>query len=108
MGLSFAEQEVVINLCADSKAAEVYTSYPKWIRKFDKLCEMNPEMFTCTRVNKCDGQIVSKEYVMPAKLVSIRTGISSKISAPTATQDAIEDINDTQTVNCSADAEGGD
>ena len=96
MGLSFAEQEFVINICADSKAAEVYTSYPKWIRKFDKLCEKNPDCFTCTKVNTSEGKVVSKEYVMPAKLVSIRTGVSSKISCSTATQNAVEDINDNQ------------
>lgn len=105
MGLSFAEQELVINITADSKAAEVYTSYPKYIRKFDKLCEMNPGEYTCTRVNKCEGKVVSKEYVMPAKYVSIRTGVSSKISRRTLAQDAIGDINEASADNLPS---GGD
>ena len=108
MGLSLAEQELVINITADSKAAMVYTSYPKWIRKFDKLCMINPDEFTCTGVNKCNGVIVSKEYIMPARLVSIRTGVSSKSERSNALHVALEDIDGNQAVNCSGETERGD
>ena len=42
MKLLKCEQEVHISFCADDTAATLYTSYPAWIRKMDKLVEKNP------------------------------------------------------------------
>jgi len=73
MGLSRAEQEVVINFNLDEDTASIYTAYPKWINKFDRLCKANPAEFTCTAVHEIDGKVISKEYTFPKRLVSIRT-----------------------------------
>lgn len=43
MKLLKCEQEVHISFCADDTAATLYTSYPAWIRKMDKLVEKNPQ-----------------------------------------------------------------
>lgn len=73
MRLSRIEQEVVINFNLDEDTASIYTAWPKWINKLDRLCKANPAEFTCTAVNMCEGKVVSKEYTLPKRLVSIRT-----------------------------------
>ena len=47
MKLLKCEQEVHISFCADETTATLYTSYPAWIRKMDKLVEKNPQDFQC-------------------------------------------------------------
>lgn len=108
MGLSRAEQEVVINFNLDEDTASIYTAYPKWINKLDRLCKANPEEFTCTAVHKCEGKVVSKEYTFPKRLITIRTRTNhANFGQKSEGLPGDFDINDTQTVNCSADAEGG-
>lgn len=68
MKLMKCEQEVHINFCADEKTATLYTSYPTWIRKMDKLVEKNPQSFQCVAENS-----VSKTYTMPRNFISIRS-----------------------------------
>lgn len=71
--LSKYEQEVVINFNAGEDAADLYTANPTWIRKMDKLVEQNPEQFRLIRVDKCQGEIVSKRYLFPKRFISIRS-----------------------------------
>lgn len=68
MKLMKCEQEVHICFCADEDIATIYTSYPAWIRKMDKLVEKNPQSFRCIAENS-----VSKTYTMPRKFISIRS-----------------------------------
>ena len=71
--LSRYEQEVVIGFNAEEDTAELYTADPVWIRKLDRLVEQNPEQFQLDRVDKCQGEIVSKRYTFPKRFVSIRS-----------------------------------
>lgn len=68
MKLLKCEQEVHISFCADEENATIYTSYPAWIRKMDKLVEKNPQSFRCIAENE-----VSKTYSMPRNFISIRS-----------------------------------
>lgn len=71
--LSKYEQEVVINFNAGEDTADLYTANPVWIRKMDKLTEQNPEQFKLIRVDKCQGEIVSKRYLFPKRFITIRS-----------------------------------
>ncbi len=68
MKLLKCEQEVHISFCADETTATLYTSYPAWIRKMDKLVEKNPQNFQCIAQTAA-----GKTYTMPRNFVSIRT-----------------------------------
>lgn len=68
MKLLKCEQEVHISFCADDTTATLYTSYPAWIRKMDKLVENNPQSFQCIAQTAA-----GKTYTMPRNFVSIRT-----------------------------------
>lgn len=39
----------------------------------DKLMELNPEQFKLIRVDKCQGEIVSKRYIFPKRFISVRS-----------------------------------
>lgn len=67
MNLLKCEQEVVITFDADSDMATLYTSYPKWIRKMDKLVNDYPEIYKCERTDE-----LSKTYSMPKNYISCR------------------------------------
>lgn len=62
------EREVHINFCVDEESATLYTSYPAWIRKMDKLVAKNPQEFKCIAENE-----ISKTYTMPKNFISIRS-----------------------------------
>ena len=96
MGFSLSryEMEVVIQFNAEGDRATLYTAYPKWIRKLDKLCKANPDAFTLDKVGKVDGQIVSKQYTFPKKLVSIRSGLRSATATDDTQQDEAEDVDE--------------
>ena len=67
MKLLKCEQEVHISFCADETTATLYTSYPAWIRKMDKLVEKNPQDFQCIAQTAA-----GKTYAMPRNFVSIQ------------------------------------
>lgn len=73
MGLLKIEQEVVISFNAEEGEADLYTANPAWIRKMDKLVASKPELFRQIREDYYKGKVVSKRYVFPKRLVSIRT-----------------------------------
>lgn len=68
MKLLKCEQEVHISFCADEDVAKVYTSYPAWIRKMDRLVEKNPHCYQCVEVTE-----VGKTYTMPRNFISLRS-----------------------------------
>lgn len=68
MKLLKCEQEVHISFCADEDVAKVYTSYPAWIRKMDRLVEKNPHCYQCVAVTE-----VGKTYTMPRNFISLRS-----------------------------------
>ncbi len=68
MKLSKEEQEVNISFSPNEGNAVIYTSYPSWIRKMDKLVALNPAGFKCIKSDS-----ISKTYVMPKEFISIRT-----------------------------------
>lgn len=74
--LSIEEQEVCINFDRTSDTATIYVSDITWIRKMDKLCEQLPDTYKCINSAKCNGEIVSKTYSFPKKLISLRKPMS--------------------------------
>lgn len=72
-GLSKYEQEVIINFNAEDEEATLYSANPAWIRKMDKMVELNPEQFSMYRKEKLHGEIVSKAYRFPKEFITIRS-----------------------------------
>lgn len=68
MKLPKCEQEVHISFSATEDKAVIYTSYPLWIRKMDKLTNKNPADFQCLKAD-----CISKTYAMPKEFISIRS-----------------------------------
>lgn len=67
MKLLKCEQEVVINFDADNDMATLYSSYPAWIRKMDKLVEQYPDIYKVVAMTD-----ISKTYSMPKKYINCR------------------------------------
>lgn len=59
MKLLKCEQEVVINFDADNDIATLYSSYPAWIRKMDKLVEQYSDIYKMIAMTD-----ISKTYSM--------------------------------------------
>lgn len=88
--LSKYEQEVVINFNVGEDTADLYTANPVWIRKMDKLMEQNPDQFKLIRVDKCQGEIVSKRYLFPKRFISIRSKVRESTMTEEQRQQAAE------------------
>lgn len=73
MNLTRYEQEVIINFNAEDENCTLYTANPAWIRKMDKLLESNPDEFKQIDFQTMKGELVSKTYSFPKKLVSVRS-----------------------------------
>lgn len=73
MGLSKYEQEVVINFNAEDAMCTLYTANPVWIRKMDTLVQVNPQEFRQIDAGTIKGQIISKTYEFPKKLITVRS-----------------------------------
>lgn len=71
--MSGFEREVLISFNAAEDMAEIYTADPVWIRKMDKLRDAYPETFRETEECMKDGAVISKRYVFPKKLITIRS-----------------------------------
>ena len=70
--LTQEEQEVSVLIEPGSGNAKIYATFPAFIRKFDKLCEDNPEEWKCTGVSRVDGEEIGKSYECKRNLVSFR------------------------------------
>lgn len=75
MSVSLQEQETTINIFRDRQECNIWTSDITVMTKLDKLCEKSPEYYRLVEVGKCDGDIVSKDYIVTDKcLISFRGG----------------------------------
>ena len=67
-GLPCNEQETVICIDRETRAARIYTSDTRFINKLDKLYERK-------RVHRNEDGITAVEYEVAEKLISFRKGI---------------------------------
>lgn len=67
-GLPCNEQETVICIDRETRAARIYTSDTRFINKLDKLYERK-------RVHSNEDGITAVEYEVPEKYISFRKGI---------------------------------
>ena len=67
-GLHCNEQETVICIDRETRAARIYTSDTRFINKLDKLYERK-------RVHSNEDGITAVEYEVPEKYISFRKGI---------------------------------
>ena len=70
-GLPCNEQETVICIDRETRAARIYTSDTRFISKLDKLYERK-------RVHRNEDGITAVEYEVAEKLISFRSGIVKK------------------------------
>ena len=63
------EQEVTFNISKDGKV-EVFASIPKYMKKQDKLCEENPEIY---KKDESKSDKYCGFYTFPEKVLTIRT-----------------------------------
>ena len=70
-GLPCNEQETVICIDRETRAARIYTSDTRFINKLDKLYERK-------RVHSNEDGITAVEYEVAEKLISFRSGIVKK------------------------------
>ena len=75
MGVPVFEQETTVNFSRDMETATVWTSDKTIRTKFDRLCEKNPTDYRCIEIgkSKINGEVLSKKYEMPKRLLSFRT-----------------------------------
>jgi hypothetical protein len=66
--LTREERETVITFNDDETNAIVYTAQAKHVRKLDKFCRENPELFKCIRHDEYGGA----EYIFPQKYIAFR------------------------------------
>ena len=67
-GLPCNEQETVICIDRETRAARIYTSDTRFINKLDKLYERK-------RVHRNEAGITAVEYEVAEKLISFRRGV---------------------------------
>lgn len=67
-GLPCNEQETVICIDRETRAARIYTSDTRFINKLDKLYERK-------RVHRNEDGVTAVEYEVAEKLISFRSGI---------------------------------
>lgn len=67
-GLPCNEQETVICIDRETRAARIYTSDTRFINKLDKLYERK-------RVHRNEDGITAVEYEVAEKLISFRSGV---------------------------------
>ncbi len=71
-GLPTAEQETVITIDRETRRARIYTSDTRYINKLDKRYER-------VRVHRNADGITAVEYEVPEKLVSFRSGVTTRV-----------------------------
>ena len=67
-GLPCNEQETVICIDRETRAARIYTSDTRFINKLDKLYERK-------RVHRNEDGVTAVEYEVAEKLISFRSGV---------------------------------
>ncbi|WP_314797871.1 hypothetical protein [uncultured Selenomonas sp.] len=71
-GLPCNEQETVICIDRETRAARIYTSDTRFINKLDKLYERK-------RVHRNEDGITAVEYEVAEKLISFRSGKTTRV-----------------------------
>ena len=73
--LSAYERATTVNFNEEEERAVVITASPVWMRKLDRLCEENPEQFSCEEwdTQRLDGKIIQKRYTFPKRFITIRS-----------------------------------
>ena len=66
------ERELIISGYTVDGVMQVYTSDYSLMAKFDKFVESNPDVWKLKRTQKCQGDIVGKDYECPAKCITFR------------------------------------
>ena len=72
MGVEISEQETLISWSRGDEFAEVYTSDSTTMTKLDRKCREFPDFWKIKDISTVKGEIVSKTYICPKKLVSLR------------------------------------
>ena len=68
----YDEQETIIRIDRLTNRAEIYTSDTRYMNKFDKLVEKNPEEWKFKKQDTCEGDVCGKYYSCPDNLISFR------------------------------------
>lgn len=71
-GLPCNEQETVICIDRETRAARIYTSDTRFINKLDKLYERK-------RIHRNEDGVTAVEYEVAEKLISFRSGLSKRV-----------------------------
>ena len=79
MILSKIEQETIFSFNNEEETAVIHTAAPSWIRKLDKYVSENPKEFQCVEVQSMEGKVISKDYKVPKKLISVRSHTKKKV-----------------------------
>lgn len=72
MGVELSEQETLISWMRGDKHAEIYTTDRTTMTKLDRKCKEHPESWKIKDISTVKGEIVSKTYICPRKLISFR------------------------------------
>ena len=73
MALTLEERETHIYISRTDETAEIYTSDERYMRKFDKLVEDNPEEWKFKKAETVQGEVIGKTYSCPRNLISFRS-----------------------------------
>lgn len=81
MSLTAYERESAVWFTDDSSEATFYTCNRSWMTRLDKMVESHPDTYKLKReIKDEDGIVVGKEYILPKKLISVRTPSTRTIS----------------------------
>lgn len=72
MGVELSEQETLISWMRGDEFAEVYTTDTTTMTKLDRKCNEYPDFWKIKEISTVKGNIVSKTYICPRKLISFR------------------------------------
>jgi hypothetical protein len=73
MSLQDFERETAINWDDSTKSALFYTCNRSLMTKLNKLVESYPDTYKVKRIIYDEFEVCGKEYILPKKLISIRT-----------------------------------
>ena len=85
-GLPCNEQETVICIDRETRAARIYTSDTRFINKLDKLYERK-------RIHRNEDGVTAVEYEVAEKLISFRSGVVKRNLTDEQRQQIVERLN---------------
>lgn len=72
MALTLEERETHINIPRIGDTIQIYASDERYMRKFDKLVEQNPDAWKCVETETMKGEVIGKRYECPVGLITFR------------------------------------